>query len=68
MTTAMNALRGVLAAAVLALALAAGVSGWGFTVDQLAEFWFYVVPLAAGIAYVGAKLWKASKDDAHCAP
>ena len=122
------------------------VSGWGFTVNQFAEFWLYVVPLAAGfglqvalflrlrevlsrakqagaviaasgttstaamisccahyltnvapvlgatglvafaaqfqmelfwvglgfnaagIAYVGAKLWKASKDHAHCAP
>jgi Cu+-exporting ATPase len=24
------------------------VSGWKFTVDQFSEFWFYVVPLAAG--------------------
>ena len=24
------------------------VSGWGFTVNQFAEFWFYIVPLAAG--------------------
>ena len=121
------------------------VSGWGFTVNQFSEFWFYIVPLAAGfgvqvalylrlrevlsrakeagaiiaasgttstaamisccahyltnvapvlgatglvafaaqfqvelfwvglafnaagIAYVGSKLWKASRDHAHCA-
>jgi Cu+-exporting ATPase len=24
------------------------ISGWGFTVNQFAEFWFYIVPLAAG--------------------
>lgn len=24
------------------------VSGWSFTVDQFAEFWYYIVPLAAG--------------------
>src|SRR5512134_377094 len=24
------------------------VSGWKFTVDQFSEFWFYVLPLAAG--------------------
>jgi Cu+-exporting ATPase len=24
------------------------VSGWGFTVNQFSEFWFYIVPLAAG--------------------
>ena len=24
------------------------VSGWGFTLAQFAEFWFYIVPLAAG--------------------
>ena len=24
------------------------VSGWKFTVDQLSEFWFYILPLAAG--------------------
>ena len=24
------------------------VSGWSFTVSQFAEFWFYIVPLAAG--------------------
>lgn len=24
------------------------VSGWGFTVSQFAEFWYYIVPLAAG--------------------
>jgi Cu+-exporting ATPase len=30
------------------------VSGWGFTVNQFSEFWFYIVPLAAGFgAQVG---------------
>ena len=24
------------------------VSGWSFTVNQFAEFWYYIVPLAAG--------------------
>ena len=24
------------------------VSGWKFTVDQFSEFWFYILPLAAG--------------------
>lgn len=24
------------------------VSGWSFTVNQFSEFWFYIVPLAAG--------------------
>lgn len=24
------------------------VSGWGFTLQQFSEFWFYIVPLAAG--------------------
>ena len=24
------------------------VSGWSFTVDQFAEFWYFIVPLAAG--------------------
>ena len=24
------------------------VSGWRFTLDQFSEFWFYIVPLAAG--------------------
>lgn len=24
------------------------VSGWSFTVSQFAEFWYYIVPLAAG--------------------
>ena len=24
------------------------VSGWRFTVDQFSDFWFYIVPLAAG--------------------
>ena len=24
------------------------VSGWTFTVDQFSEFWFYILPLAAG--------------------
>jgi Cu+-exporting ATPase len=24
------------------------VSGWGFTLEQFREFWFYIVPLAAG--------------------
>lgn len=34
----------------LALYFAAltAVSGWNFTVDQFAEFWFYIVPLAVG--------------------
>lgn len=42
---------GVLAfGALLALYLAAltAVSGWSFTVSQLAEFWYYILPLAAG--------------------
>jgi hypothetical protein len=60
------------------------VSGWSFTVNQFSEFWFYIVPLAAGfglqvelfwvglsfnaagIAYVGTKLWQATKAHAHC--
>ena len=24
------------------------VSGWSFTVSQFSEFWYYIVPLAAG--------------------
>jgi Cu+-exporting ATPase len=35
----------LLAAYVGALTL---ISGWDFTVGQLSEFWFYVLPLAAG--------------------
>lgn len=58
------------------------VSGWSFTVSQFADFWYYIVPLAAqfqvelfwvgllfnlaGIAYVGNKLFKASKEHAQC--
>lgn len=36
--------------ALLALYFAAltAVSGWGFTVSQFSEFWYYIVPLAAG--------------------
>jgi YHS domain-containing protein len=44
---------GVLAfALLLALYFAALtlVSGWSFTVDQFSEFWFYILPLAAGFA------------------
>jgi Cu+-exporting ATPase len=29
-------------------ALLTGISGWKFTVSQFAEFWFYILPLAAG--------------------
>jgi len=25
------------------------VSGWSFTLSQFSEFWFYIVPLAAGL-------------------
>jgi Cu+-exporting ATPase len=35
----------LLAIYVVALTL---VSGWTFTVEQIAEFWMYIVPLAAG--------------------
>jgi Cu+-exporting ATPase len=35
----------LLAVYVVALTL---VSGWTFTAEQIAEFWYYVVPLAAG--------------------
>lgn len=39
-------------AAVLLLAVYFGaltlVSGWTFTVEQFSQFWFYVIPLAAG--------------------
>lgn len=28
--------------------LLALISGWGFTLSQFAEFWYYIVPLAAG--------------------
>lgn len=27
------------------------VSGWSFTVNQFSEFWFYIVPLAAGFGF-----------------
>ena len=37
---------GVLLAAYFAALTA--VSGWSFTVNQFSEFWFYIVPLAAG--------------------
>jgi hypothetical protein len=30
------------------LGLLTAVSGWSFTLEQLASYWFYVVPLAAG--------------------
>lgn len=36
----------LLAVYVVALTL---VSGWTFTAQQIAEFWYYVVPLAAGL-------------------
>lgn len=33
---------------VLYFGILALVSGWSFTLQQFAEFWFYIVPLAAG--------------------
>lgn len=57
------------------------ISSWRFTLDQLNDFWFYIVPLAAGfgvqvalyllfnfagIAYVANKLVKATRQHEQC--
>ena len=44
------------------------VSGWSFTLAQFQVelFWVGLAFNAAGIAYVGTTLWKASRAHAHC--
>lgn len=38
--------------------LLALISGWGFTFSQFAEFWYYIVPLAAGFGVQVALFFK----------
>lgn len=44
------------------------VSGWQFTASQFAGFWYYIVPLGAGIAYIGNRLRKATREHVQCVP
>jgi hypothetical protein len=42
------------------------VSGWTFTFSQFSEFWVGLAFNVAGIAYIGSKLLKASREHARC--